>query len=136
MKTPIAEGLSTTPTISNILNAPGRTCLEEHGLSVSELIQEGTEFRVTKAELAYRSAAVYGETLVVGNHSLGQSPCLDNLFSYHSRTRKPASRRRRLRHTGGSGFQRQNQTHSTTHIRGPEDFTEFSVFLKLTASFL
>ena len=40
-------------------------CLEEHGLSVSELIQEGTEFRVTKAELAYRSAAVNGEMLVV-----------------------------------------------------------------------
>lgn len=39
--------------------------LEEHGLSVSELIQQGTEFRVTKAELAYRSAAVHGETLVV-----------------------------------------------------------------------
>ena len=40
-------------------------CLEEHGLSVSELIQQGTEFRVTKAELAYRSAALHGETLVV-----------------------------------------------------------------------
>ena len=40
-------------------------CLEEHGLSVSELIKEGTEFRVTKAELAYRSAAVHGETLLV-----------------------------------------------------------------------
>ncbi len=40
-------------------------CLEEHGLSVSELIQKGTEFRVTKAELAYRSAAVHGETLLV-----------------------------------------------------------------------
>ena len=40
-------------------------CLEEHGLSVSELIREGTEFRVTKAELAYRSAAVHGETLSV-----------------------------------------------------------------------
>jgi len=39
--------------------------LEEHGLSVSELIQQGTEFRVTKAELAYRSAALHGETLVV-----------------------------------------------------------------------
>ena len=39
--------------------------LEEHGLSVSALIQEGTEFRVTKAELAYRSAAMHGETLVV-----------------------------------------------------------------------
>lgn len=39
--------------------------LEEHGLSVSELMQQGTEFRVTKAELAYRSAAMHGETLVV-----------------------------------------------------------------------
>ena len=39
--------------------------LEEHGLSVSDLIQQGTEFRVTKAELAYRSAAIHGETLVV-----------------------------------------------------------------------
>jgi acyl-CoA thioester hydrolase len=39
--------------------------LEKHGLSVSELIQQGTEFRVSKAELAYRSAAVHGETLVV-----------------------------------------------------------------------
>ena len=39
--------------------------LEEHGLSVSELIQQGTEFRVTKVELAYRSAAMHGETLVV-----------------------------------------------------------------------
>jgi acyl-CoA thioester hydrolase len=37
--------------------------LEEHGLSVSGLIQQGTEFRVTKAELAYRSAALYGEFL-------------------------------------------------------------------------
>jgi len=40
-------------------------CLEEHGLSVSELIQQGTEFRVIKAELTYRSAAMHGETLVV-----------------------------------------------------------------------
>ena len=39
--------------------------LEEHGLSVSGLIQQGTEFRVTKAELAYRSSAVHGEILVV-----------------------------------------------------------------------
>jgi acyl-CoA thioester hydrolase len=39
--------------------------LEEHGLSVSGLIQDGTQFRVTKAELAYRSAAMHGETLDV-----------------------------------------------------------------------
>lgn len=39
--------------------------LEEQGLSVGGLIQQGTEFRVAKAELTYRSAAIYGETLVV-----------------------------------------------------------------------
>ncbi|MEO6203105.1 MAG: thioesterase family protein [Nitrospirales bacterium] len=39
--------------------------LDSHGLSVAALIQEGTEFRVVRAELSYRSAATYGETLVV-----------------------------------------------------------------------
>jgi acyl-CoA thioester hydrolase len=39
--------------------------LETHGLSVATLLQEGTEFRVTRAELDYRSPAAYGETLVV-----------------------------------------------------------------------
>jgi len=39
--------------------------LEERGLSVSGLIQQGTEFRVTKAELAFCSASVHGEILVV-----------------------------------------------------------------------
>ncbi|GJL67694.1 MAG: acyl-CoA thioesterase [Nitrospirales bacterium] len=39
--------------------------LESHGLSISALIQEGTEFRVIRAELSYRSAATYGDTLLV-----------------------------------------------------------------------
>ena len=39
--------------------------LERHDLSVATLLQEGTEFRVIRAELAYRSPATYGETLVV-----------------------------------------------------------------------
>ena len=39
--------------------------LETHGLSVAALLQGGTEFRVTRAELAYRSPATYGETLAV-----------------------------------------------------------------------
>jgi acyl-CoA thioester hydrolase len=39
--------------------------LETHGLSIATLVQEGTEFRVTRAELAYRSPATYGEILVV-----------------------------------------------------------------------
>ncbi len=39
--------------------------LEERGCSVTELIDQGTEFRVTHAELTYRSAARYGEDLKV-----------------------------------------------------------------------
>ncbi len=39
--------------------------LEERGCSVAELIDQGTEFRVTHAELTYRSAARYGEDLKV-----------------------------------------------------------------------
>jgi acyl-CoA thioester hydrolase len=39
--------------------------LENHGLSVATLLQEGTEFRVTHADLTYRSPATYGETLMV-----------------------------------------------------------------------
>ncbi|MCA9473410.1 MAG: YbgC/FadM family acyl-CoA thioesterase [Nitrospirales bacterium] len=37
--------------------------LEERGLSVSELKKQGTEFRVTHAEVHYKSAAVYGDEL-------------------------------------------------------------------------
>ena len=39
--------------------------LEDHGLSVATLVEEGTEFRVTRAELAYHSPAMYGEILVI-----------------------------------------------------------------------
>ncbi len=39
--------------------------LEDHGLSVANILKEGTEFRVIRAELAYRSAAALGETLTV-----------------------------------------------------------------------
>lgn len=39
--------------------------LEKHGLSITHLLKEGTEFRVIRAELAYRSAAAYGETLTI-----------------------------------------------------------------------
>ena len=37
--------------------------LEERGLSVADLLKEGIEFRVTHAEVRYRSAAKYGESL-------------------------------------------------------------------------
>ena len=37
--------------------------LEERGLVVADLLKQGTEFRVTHAEVRYRSAGKYGETL-------------------------------------------------------------------------
>ena len=37
--------------------------LEERGLIVADLLKQGTEFRVTHAELRYRSAGKYGEIL-------------------------------------------------------------------------
>lgn len=39
--------------------------LEKHGLLIPTLVEGGTEFRVTRAELVYRSPATYGEHLVV-----------------------------------------------------------------------
>ncbi len=39
--------------------------LEERGLSVAGLLQEGTQFMVVRAELEYRSPARYGETLMI-----------------------------------------------------------------------
>ena len=39
--------------------------LEERGLSVVDLLNGGLEFRVTRAEIQYRSAAKYGESLTI-----------------------------------------------------------------------
>ena len=39
--------------------------LEEHGLSVTGLLKEGTQFLVVHAELDYRTPARYGETLTI-----------------------------------------------------------------------
>lgn len=39
--------------------------LEERGLSVAELMNEGTAFVVVHAEVDYRSPARYGDTLVI-----------------------------------------------------------------------
>lgn len=44
----------------------GRTeYLEQHGLSVRRLLQEGTQFMVVHAEVDYRSPARYGDVLSV-----------------------------------------------------------------------
>ena len=39
--------------------------LEDRGLSVAGLVEEGTQFLVVHAELDYRSPARYGETLTI-----------------------------------------------------------------------
>lgn len=39
--------------------------LEERGLSVADLLEQGIKFRVTRAEIRYRSAAKYGEILTI-----------------------------------------------------------------------
>ena len=51
------------PTISNTFERARTHYLEERGLSVPDLLKEGLEFRVTHAEVWYRSAAQYGESL-------------------------------------------------------------------------
>ncbi len=39
--------------------------LEEQGVSVALLLEQGTEFRVTHAEVNYKSSAQYGENLQI-----------------------------------------------------------------------
>jgi len=39
--------------------------LEQHGLSVAQLMKEGTVFMVVHAEIDYKSPARYGETLTI-----------------------------------------------------------------------
>jgi acyl-CoA thioester hydrolase len=39
--------------------------LEERGISVAELLQDGTQFMVVRAHVDYRSPARYGETLSI-----------------------------------------------------------------------
>src|SRR5215467_11400089 len=39
--------------------------LEDRGISVAELLRDGTQFVVVHAELDYKAPAKYGETLVI-----------------------------------------------------------------------
>ena len=39
--------------------------LEEHGVSVADLLKDGTQFMVIRAHVNYRSPARYGETLMI-----------------------------------------------------------------------
>ena len=65
MRIPTVAAWCITPTISNILNGRGPNTYSAHGISVAELQQQGIYFLVTHAEVFYRSAAHYGETLHV-----------------------------------------------------------------------
>ena len=58
--------------------------LEERGLSVLDLLKQDIEFRVTHAELRYRSAAKYGETLTI-NTTLSADRRISIKFSHSIR---------------------------------------------------
>jgi acyl-CoA thioester hydrolase len=64
--------------------------LEQRGLSVAELMQEGTLFMVVHAELTYRSPARYGDTLTIETR-LARSGKASMTFAHVVRER--ASRR-------------------------------------------
>ena len=60
--------------------------LEQRGLSVPALLQQDTEFRVTHAEVVYRSPAVYGECLLIDT-SLKADRRISLTFSHAIRER-------------------------------------------------
>jgi len=60
--------------------------LEEHGFSVAELIEQGTEFRVTHTEVTYKSSAKYGDNLQVET-SLSANRRISLTFSHVIRER-------------------------------------------------
>jgi len=80
--------------------------LEERGLSVAQLMKEGTVFVVVRAEVDYRSPARYGETLRVETRLSDLSPAS---FTFSHVVRERASRRivvegsARLATTDGNG---------------------------------
>lgn len=47
--------------------------LKDRGISVRELLQDGTQFMVTHAEVHYRSPARYGNVLVIETHVTDRS---------------------------------------------------------------
>lgn len=69
----------------------GRTeYLSDHGISVKELMDQGTIFVVARAEIDYRSSAHYGETLVVKTW-IAESTRVSLLFG-HTMTDKATGR--------------------------------------------
>ncbi len=80
--------------------------LEDRGLSVAQLMEEGTVFVVVRAEIDYKSPARYGETLVIDTVLSDLTPA-SLTFSHVIRAR--ASRRvivegaARLAATDGQG---------------------------------
>ena len=80
--------------------------LEERGLSVAQLMKEGTMFVVVHAEVDYRSPARYGDWLVVETVVSGMTPAS---FTFAHVIRERESRRvvvegsARLAATDGNG---------------------------------
>ncbi len=60
--------------------------LEERGISVAELLKQGTQFVVIHAEVDYRSPGRYGETLAIET-ALGQEGRTGLKFSHKIRER-------------------------------------------------
>ncbi len=93
--------------------------LDTHGLSVAALIQEGTEFRVIRAELSYRSAATYGDTLEVET-TVAADRRISLTFSHViQRSHQQKIGRGRIGNPCGRRYQRQNQTPPTSHPGSP-----------------
>lgn len=62
--------------------------LEDRGISVSALLAQGLEFRVTHADLTYRAAATYGDILEIDTHVTARRASL----RFHHLIRKTSER--------------------------------------------
>ena len=72
--------------------------LEERDLSVVDLLNQGIEFRITHAEVRYRSAAKYGDTLTIHTTLSADRRISIKFLSSYSRTHQPTLDRGRFGH--------------------------------------
>ena len=86
--------------------------LLSHGISVAELQQQGIYFLVTHAEVFYRSAAHYGETLHVDTVASASRKNRRHLLPHDSRSNQPTPDRRRISHPRHG--RRQGKSHQET----------------------
>lgn len=62
--------------------------MEDRGISVSALLAQGLEFRVTHADFTYRAAATYGDILEIDTHVTARRASL----RFHHLIRKTTER--------------------------------------------